>query len=238
MISLTGFLNKTGILILACFLSAFISAGELKAKGLSKGGHSWKIAIYPVENLSGTPVPLKEIRQIFIERLKVEGVQVLEEEALERLMEGHRIRYAGGIDRTAAMAFKEEAGVDGVLITSLELYSEVKPPKISILSRLVSTDSFPSVLWMDGIGLAGDDSPGFLSLGLIEEPKILLERAIKSMTGSLIRYLSTQTGEAGGQGLKRRFKPKIAYQSSALAPDKKYLVAVLPFFNRSERKYA
>ncbi len=219
-------------------LSVFVSVKEIRAKGLSGSRHPWRIAIYPVENLSGTPAPLREIRQAFIERLRREGFHLFVEEDLERFMERHRIRYTGGIDRTTANAFKEEAGIDGVLITSLEFYSEVKPPKISILSRLVSTGPSPSVLWMDGIGLAGDDSPGILGLGLIEDPKVLIDKAMRSMTSSLIHYLSTPQGETGVQVLKKRFKPKIAYRSSALTPEKKYLVAVLPFFNRSERKYA
>ncbi len=238
MISSISFLNKIEIIILILFLSVFISAKGIRAKDLLGGKDLLRIAVYPVENLSGTSGPLKEIRQSFIERLNREGSQTLSDEDLEKFMARHRIRYTGGVDRQIARAFKEEVGVDGVLITSLELYSEVKPPKISLLSRLVSTDPSPLVLWMDGIGLAGDDSPGFLSLGLIEEPKVLVDRAMRSMTDSLILYLSGLTGEAGGKGLKKRFKPKIVYRSSNLSLDKKYLVAVLPFFNRSERKYA
>ncbi len=238
MISSISFLNKIEIIILILFLSVFISAKGIRAKDLLGGKDLLRIAVYPVENLSGTSGPLKEIRQSFIERLNREGSQTLSDEDLEKFMARHRIRYTGGVDRQIARAFKEEVGVDGVLITSLELYSEVTPPKISLLSRLVSTDPSPLVLWMDGIGLAGDDSPGFLSLGLIEEPKVLVDRAMRSMTDSLILYLSGLTGEAGGKGLKKRFKPKIVYRSSNLSLDKKYLVAVLPFFNRSERKYA
>ena len=98
-----------------------------------------RIAVYPVENLSGTPAPLKEIRQDLIDRLKLKGVRILDGEALEKFMAKHRIRYTGGIDKDTAMAFKTDAGVDSVLITSLELYSESVPPKISLTSRLVST---------------------------------------------------------------------------------------------------
>jgi hypothetical protein len=128
--------------------------------------------------------------------------------------------------------------MDGVLITSLELYHDQYPPKISILSRLISTGDSPLILWMDSAGLAGDDSPGILGLGLIEAPKVLVEKTMKSVTGSLIRYLSTRTDEVKGRDLKKKFRPKIAYRSPSLDPDRKYVIAVLPFFNRSERKYA
>ena len=233
-------LDKTIILL---FTTLLIFPGFPHAKEIGEGksqppGGSFQIAIFPVENLSGTPAPLKEIRKAFAERLKQLGVPVLEEGAIEKIMEKHRIRYVGGLDREIAKVFKEEAGVEGVLITSLELYSEINPPKIALTSRLVSIGDRPSILWIDSVGMAGDDSPGILGLGLIEDPKALLEKAIKSMTDSLIRYVLKRPEEGDSRGVKKKFQPKIAYRSPILDPERKYVVAVLPFFNRSERKYA
>jgi TolB-like protein len=226
------------LLVTFLFLPGFVTAKEIEKKSSPEGVREFNIAIYPVENLSATPAPLKEIKQAFVERLKKEGFHVLNEEDLEKFMAKHRIRYIGGIDRGIAKAFKEEIGIDGVLITSLELYSGMNPPKIALISRLVSTGASPLILWIDSTGLAGDDSPGILGLGLIEDPKALMEKAMKSLTDSLIGYLSTRMGEEDGRGLKKKFEPKIAYKSSVLDPGRKYVVAVLPFFNRSERKYA
>jgi hypothetical protein len=197
----------------------------------------FRIAVFPVENLSGTVVPLKEIRQVSIDKLRAKGVDVLEEEALEKLMAKYRIRYTGGVDRDAAKAFKQDGKVDGVLIISLELYSDATPPKISLLSRLVSTGDNPSILWMDGVGLAGDDSPGILGLGLIEDPKTLLEKALQSLTESLTVSLLRKGGREDIREAKRKFKPKVFFRSSVIDPNKKYTLAVLPFFNKSERKY-
>ena len=145
---------------------------------------------------------------------------------------------SGGLDEDTARSFKEEVGTEGVLIISLESYSETSPPKISLLSRLVSTGDPPAILWMEGVGLAGDDSQGILGVGLIEDPGALREKALKSVLGSLVRYLSAGTeGKEVGRA-KKKFKPKIAYRSSAFDLNRKYRVAVAPFFNRSERKYA
>jgi TolB-like protein len=90
---------------------------------------------------------------------------------------------------------------------------------------------------MGGVGLAGDDSPGFLSLGLIEDPKVLLDKAMKVMLDSLNQYISTK---AKGREVRaeRKFRPKIFYRSPTLDPEKKYTVAIAPFFNLSGRKYA
>jgi TolB-like protein len=235
----TNFLNKTIILLfIVLIFPGFLTAKEIGERESKYPGGIFRIAILPVENLSGTPAPLKEMKQAFVERLRKQGFPILEEEALEKFMSKHRIRYVGGLDRGIAKAFKEEAGVEGVLITSLELYSEMIPPKIALTSRLVSTGDHPSILWIDGTGMAGDDSPGILGLGLIEDPKALLEKAMKLMTDSLIRYMLTKTDEGDDRSAKRKFQPKIAYQSPILDQERKYVVAVLPFFNRSERKYA
>lgn len=153
-------------------------------------------------------------------------------------MSKHRIRYVGGIDKGVAKAFKEETGVEGVLIISLELYSETNPPKIALTSRLVSTGEDPSILWIDGKGLAGDDSPGILGIGLIEDPKIVLEQTMKPILDSLTGDPSARTKGEEGHGVKTKFQPKISYRSPALDPEKRYTVAVIPFFNWGERKNA
>jgi TolB-like protein len=239
MILSTDFLSKGFLFFLVLLVFPGLpNARETGRNGSQQGGANSKIAIFPVENLSGTAAPLKEIRQVFVEELKKQGVPVLEDESFEKFMARRRIRYTGGLDRDTARAFKDEVGTDGVLIISLESYNENNPPKISLLSRLVSTGDPPVILWMEGVGLAGDDSPGILGLGLIEDPKELLEKALKSVLGSLVSYLSTGTEGKEVHGAKRKFRPKIAYQSSAWDLNRKYKVAVTPFFNRSERKYA
>ena len=238
MTSSTNFLNKTAIIL---FVSLLYLSGCAYAKGTVSaeshpGVERFRIAVFPVENLSGTPSPLKEMRQSVINRLRTEGFPVLEEEILEKFMARHRIRYTGGIDQGTAKAFKEETGTEALLITSVELYSDRVPPKIALIARLVSAGDKPLILWMDGVGLAGDQSPGILGLGLIEDPRELCEKAASSLWDSLTGYLSGEKGEMGIKSAKRKFSPKIVYRSFEISPDKKYTVAVVPFFNKSDRK--
>ena len=235
----TGFLSKGFIFFLALLIfPGFSNAEGVDRNGSPQSGTNPNIAVFPIENLSGTAAPLREIRQIFVEGLKKQGIAVLEDDTFEKFMAKHRIRYTGGLDEDTARSFKEEVGTEGVLIISLESYSEASPPKISLLSRLVSTGDPPAILWMEGVGLAGDDSQGILGVGLIEDPGALREKALKSVLGSLVRYLSTGTEGKEVDGAKKKFRPKIAYRSSAFDLNRKYRVAVAPFFNRSERKYA
>jgi len=236
-----GGVGGSGAAILLMFL--VILSGCAYPKGTVRGGaqaraKKFQIAVFPVENLSGTLSPLKEIRQSAIDRLRAEGFPVLEEGILDKFMARHRVRYTGGIDQGTAKAFKEETGTEAVLITSVELYSDRVPPKIGLMARLVSTGEKPVILWMDGVGLAGDQSPGILGLGLIEDPRELREKAMSPLWGSLMEYLSGGKGEMGIQRVKRKFSPKVAYRSFEIEPGKKYAVAVIPFFNRSDRKNA
>jgi TolB-like protein/NOL1/NOP2/fmu family ribosome biogenesis protein len=165
--------------------------------------------------MSDVKAPLEEIRQSIVMRLEAQGF-VIDEEAVRQTLDRHRVRYLGGLDLTVSRALQEEAGVDAVLITSLELYSELFPPRIALLSRLVSTGPGPEILWSDSVGLAGDDAPGLLGLGLINDPKVLREKAVGVLTGSLDAFFSGRKIDAkGGRG----YAPKIMFRSSSVGPD-------------------
>ena len=156
MSSSTSFLSKVVLVFILGFVSFLTPAGakEVRKEDSVLPKESIRIAVFPVENLSGTPAPSKEIRQIVIEKFRANRFDVLDDGTLELFMAKHRIRYTGGIDREIAKAFKQEVGTDGVLMTTLELYDDTHPPKISLIARLVSTGENPSILWMDGVGLA------------------------------------------------------------------------------------
>ena len=238
MISLTSFLNKTTVILFAgllFFIGCTTGKGATKENLPGMGGR-FLIAVLPMENLSGTAAPLREIRGALIDGLKARGIDVLQEDPLEKFMARHRIRYSGGIDKITAKEFKDEINCQAVLITSLELYNDTNPPKIALISRLVSSGDNPAILWIDGIGLAGDDSPGILGLGLIEDPKTLQKKVLNRLLDSLRESLSGGK-ESKGLEVKRKFRPKISFRSPVMEGKRKYTVAVVPFFNRSERKY-
>lgn len=223
------------------------------------------IAVLPVENLSRVVAPLGKIRDSFLGRLKGKGFTVLGEQLLEDFMKRHRIRHTGGLDSETAKALREETGARGVLITSLEYYSGEYPPKISIISRLLSTEGSAPILWIDSIGMSGDNSRGILDLGLVKDPDILLNRAVEKLTDSLADSLSGQASSSLKKvKINARYRPKRFYRSpeldssladtSSLGKDEspfafrkdqflrartgKPVVVVVPFFNLSSRKNA
>jgi hypothetical protein len=197
-----------------------------------------KIAVFPIVNLSGIAAPLATVRWLLIEDLKNAGSALIADDLLDRVMAEYRVRYVGGLDQPTARAMRQEAEVDGVLITSLELYSEVTPPKVALTSRLVSTGSPPEILWIDGVGLAGDDDPGLLDYRLVKDPRILLERAIHQLVQSLTGYLSGQEKPADAHPPPEKFSPEHIYHSAAPLEDRTLNVGVVPFFNSSARSFS
>ncbi len=240
MILSMNFFSKA-VFIFSAVLFSFSSCAVIKKPVITDSLADEKkihVSVFPVENLSGTKAPLKDIGQSLINGIKKQGLNVLDNEVLEKFMAEHRIRYTGGIDRFTAETLREETGSEAVILTSLELYNDIYPPRIALTARLVSTGDNPVILWMDSIGLAGDDSPGILGLGLIKDPLILQKKALQILLDSLTKYLSgRQDWFSAGSG-SGKFQPKIFYHSPVMTPDTKYTVAVIPFFNWSERKYA
>jgi hypothetical protein len=196
------------------------------------------IAVWPVHNLSAGPAPLAAIRQSIISELKNRGVVLVPEERLQRFIDSQRLRYAGGLDPVTAQGLNTETGAKAVLITTLEHYNITAPPKIALSARLVAADAvMPRILWMTGVGLAGDESPGLLELHLIEDPDVLTNQALARLTGELMAYLAggSEPTEVAGDG---KFSPEVLFVPPALSPVRSYTVAVLPFFNNSYRKHA
>jgi TolB-like protein len=147
------------------------------------------IAVLPIENLSGERAPI----EVTVQRLRVDleekGFRLVDEEILARFMHRHRIRVAGGLSRDESRAIRDATGAGAVLIISVAAYRESPPPEVSLFARLVSSGDQPEILWMESVGLSGEDEVGLLGLGRIWEAGVLLEKVVQRLTGSLARNL-------------------------------------------------
>jgi TolB-like protein len=195
------------------------------------------VAVFPVENLSGRPVPADELHRFLTDRLAAAGIAVLPGSTLDGFIARHRVRYAAGIDSTTAVALKQDTGVDAILIASVEFVSQLVPPKVALYARLVSLDSPPAVVWADDAGLSGDDAPGLLDLGLVNDAEKLLVRAIDRLSTSLVAYVASGQ-PAASRAAASKFGPKVAFNGVRLESGNAYTIAVLPFFNLSDRPNA
>ena len=237
-ICLTNSLNKHICLFLIFLLGGCASVPEQAVSHRDPGRKKALIAVLPVENLSGTGAPLNDIRNLLLEKLKRRDIEVMNDAELEKFVARNRMRYIGGLSPDAARAFKTQEGIDAVLIISLELYDVTSPPKIAFFMRLVSTADTPEILWMESTGMTGDDSPGLLALGEINDPLELREKAMSRLVNSLSKHLADgREGEAEKRPAKK-FSPKISYRSPILNPGGNYSIMVVPFLNAGDRKNA
>ena len=183
MLSSTSFLNSLLSGLIVCWLFCCAAVAESALPGVER-----RIVVFPIENLSGAPAPLKELNAELAVLLQRAGVQIVETATIESFINNHQVRYLGGIDENIAGQLNAETGAESVLITSLELYSDVDPPKFSLISRLVSLNDIPEIVWMKSVGIAGDDAPGILGLGLINDIKELRGKGLESIAKSLVLY--------------------------------------------------
>ena len=194
------------------------------------------VAVFPVENLTGSGIPADEIRGFLIERLISAGVRVLEINALEQFFDRHRVRYTGGINATTAEALRTETGVQAVVIASVEQLNTSLPPKFALVARLVSVVSVPTVVWAEDAAMAGDEAPGLLDLGVVTDYETLQTRVLKRVGDSLRAYV--KTGHAPEPKAASKFRPDTIYRALPLDQGKTYSVAVVPFFNLTNRPNA
>lgn len=195
------------------------------------------IAMFPVQNLTGGPIPGAEIRQSLIDRFAAAGLRIVGDEPLETFMTRHRVRYVAGIDGVTASNLRQDTGADAVAIASIELSSEAVPPKVAVFVRIVSIVDAPVVLWADDASMAGDDAPGLFERGIVNEYQTLLARSLDRLGESLEAYLRTGRPRTD---VKRasKFKPKSYDRRLFLEPNRSYSVAVVPFYNLSRRQQA
>ena len=228
------FIRVRKIIFFSLTLLVCAGAGSARAQQDAATAPRFRLAVFPIDNLSDTSVPAREIRQSLTRNVLRNGIQIVDDDSLEKVMARNRIRYTGGLDAQTAKALKDEAGIDAVLITSLELYQPGDPPKIALTARLVATDPL-EVKWMESIGLAGDDAPGILGLGLIADPQQLQEKALRQLATSLAVYFDKSRNKRQAGGVAKTFQPKLYYASEGLDRARKSTIAVIPFLNQGRR---
>ena len=196
-----------------------------------------RLALLPVQNLTAGPAPTKALTAALRERLEQRGIPLVPDAEVRKVLAEHRVRWAGGLDRATAKALRLEAGIDGVIVTSVEAYGPVLPYRFALTSRLVSTEEDPVVLWSDLFSRTGDDHPGLLGLGLVPSVEGLADRALEQVTGSLASVLVRPRPlppcpEWGARAPRRFFRSPLVLEPTRAT------IAILPFLNGSGRRDA
>ena len=110
--------------------------------------------------------------------------------------------------------------MNAVLFLSMELYDDTVPPKTALVARLVSTrkENRPFSGWTAS-AMAGNDAPGFLLLGLINDPRVLWGKAKDRVVNSLTVYLSGKTPREVRKA-EKKFRPKSFLGTPPKPPDR------------------
>jgi TolB-like protein len=193
-----------------------------------------RLAILPPDNLSGAPVPSRELLRELEGAVVGAGIEVVDGRAVQEFLAAHRIRSTAGVDRATAIAARDELGVTGLLVTSIELYGAGAPPRLGVTIRLVAADDAARLLWMDGAARTGDDAPGLLRLGIVDSVGELEREIFGTLARSLRGYLGGGAPRAGACEDERRFRPDVAFRADDFDAGGARTVAVLPFVNQTE----
>jgi hypothetical protein len=195
------------------------------------------VAILPLDNMTGRTLDPSPIAAAWSQALTARGVPLLDPESTRRVMDAHRVRDTSGLAPDVAAAFRDEAGVTGVLVISVERWDDTETPVLALTARLVSTDALPRIVWADSAGATGIDRPGFLDLGVVTDPSIVLERTVSKLAESMSASLSGSRSKE--RGSERRFKPRKEFRTpDGLTRTTPVRIAVLPFTNRTPRRRA
>lgn len=195
-----------------------------------------RVAVLPVENVSGGAAPLERLRADVEGAVRRAGLEVVAGPEVEAFLARHRLRHTGGVDREAARAARDELRVDAIVVTSVTQYAAGAIPKVSLHMRLVAVAGEPTIAWIDGAGRAGDESPGLFGLGVTTSVDEVAREVFASLSRSLAAFLRGEGPPAPTCDGGHAFRPKSAFRAPGLGGPGPYAVAVLPFLDETARR--
>jgi hypothetical protein len=194
------------------------------------------LAVFPVQNASGGNAPIHALSDALEEALANRGVRMVPHKDVDALLARNRFRFTGGVDRKMAEALRE-AGVEAVLVPTLEQYGDRVPPKVALALRIVGTGPVPEVDWADVVARSGDDSPGLLALGMVDTVSELQRQVLARAADSVARW-AERRGRGEPCARDWRFKPRRWFRAPVLDDVGRRTIAVLPFRNETHRRGA
>jgi len=151
---------------------------------------------------------------------------------LEEFFRRHRIRYTGGISGETAGAIGAETNVEGILLSSVDDWETVDPPRFALTARWVAAVPEAPLTWMDSSAHHGHERPGAFGLGVVTSAEVLIQLASEEIAESLAA-LGRASGTEDRARVPRRFRPGSFVVdpgwAAAAASLRTPRVAVLPF---------
>jgi TolB-like protein len=155
-----------------------------------------KIAILPLENLTDDKNAPVEIMPVLKSRLEKKGLEIADEDSLNKFLLKERVRSTGYISRDIAQKMEKELHVKAILVGSITSYYQLKNPQLGILARLIESSS-GLILWANQASATGEDFTKILGLGTVrsmdELIPIVVDRLLTSFSVTSERKEKEQT---------------------------------------------
>ena len=172
-----------------------------------------KIALFPFENLTDDKTALEQIMPVLKGQLEAKGLEIVDENSLNKFLLKERIRSTGYISKDIAQKIGKELNVKAILVGSINSFYPQKNPQVGLLARLIdSTDG--SILWANQASATGEDFTKILGLGTVTN----MDRLISIVTDRLLTSFNITS----------------PYKEKELT----HRIAVMPFQNKSRHKDA
>ena len=172
-----------------------------------------RIALFPFENLTDDNGAIIEIMPVLKSQLEKKGLEIVDDETLNKFLLKERIRSTGYVSRDIAQKMEKELHVKAILAGSINSYYPIKNPQVGISARLIDS-STGVILWADQASATGEDYTKILGLGTIKA----MDRLIPIVVSRLLDSFSSETPPRSKELTHR--------------------IAVMPFQNKSKHKDA
>jgi len=172
-----------------------------------------KIALFPFENFTDDKDALIKIMPVLKEQLEEKGLEVVDEENLNKFLLKERVRSTGYISKDMAQKIGEELNAQATLVGSINSLFPEKNLRVGLSARLINS-SDGTILWANHASATGDDFTTILGLGTIKT----IDRLTSLVVGRLFDS----------------FRITPPYKEKEFT----YRIAVMPFQNKSRHRDA
>jgi TolB-like protein len=177
-------LNKLSERVLDILFKSFTATPPEKHPELS-----YRIAVMPFQNKSKVKdMGMMATFMFIVELFKNKKFIPLEYGDVRRLVIDLRLKDKGEIDLKNTGAIAESAGVDGIVVGSVDLYREgsalAVPPEAEISARLVNAGT-GKILWYNSYHAKGDDNVIMLDWGRIRSSENVAYKAIEKLVKNM-----------------------------------------------------
>src|SRR3990170_7774272 len=145
-----------------------------------------RIALFPFENLTDDKNAPIEIMPMLKSRLEKKGLEIADEDSLNKFLLKERVRSTGYISRDIAQKIEKELHVKAILVGSITSYYPLKNPQVGMLARLIDSSS-GVILWANQASATGDDFTKILGLGTVKT----MDRLIPIVVDRLLTSFGT-----------------------------------------------